>query len=196
MGFPDAGAAEAVARRRGTGGEGPDMMPPLRDLATLVDGRLQPAALRFGYVKPAPNDAPGWVAGDAKTGSLMAWHTVTVQFPAGRDVVVERRYTTDNGNNTLPSSFFSYVTHTGGPWKGKIGELVAEVKLVDGLTVDRLIWPGTPLAGMGPAPAEAATRPARRAWTRLAPDRMRLVWRDFEPRAERARAGFALVTRR
>lgn len=59
VGFPDEGAAEAEARRRGTGGEGPDMMPPLRDLATLVDGRLQPAALRFGFVKPAPNDEIG-----------------------------------------------------------------------------------------------------------------------------------------
>ena len=199
VGFPDEGAAQAERDRRGADGGGSDTVGPLRELATLVDGQVRKAPITYGYVQPAPNDAPGWVKGDAKTGSLMAWHALTVQFPPGRDVVVERRFATDNGTNVLGVNFFEYVTHTGGPWKGKIGELVATVTLVDGLTVDKLLWPGAPLdpqAGGGTLPPQEATRPARSAWKVLAPNRMQLVWRDFEPRAERARSEFALVVKR
>lgn len=197
VGFPDEGAAQAEATRRGLNSEGSDFQPPLRGLETLVDGRRTPSALKYGFVRYA-DGAPGWVAADARTGMLMAWHAVTVAFPPGRDVVVERRYATNNAQNVLDTNFFEYITHTGGPWKGPIGELVAEVRLVDGLTVDRLLWPGARLsrrAGGGVIPPEGATRPGRRAWTVVARDRLRLVWRNFEPRADEARAGFRLVTR-
>lgn len=190
VGFPDEGAARDEARRRKLDYEGSDVQPPLRELATLVDGRRVPSAMKFGWVKWA-DSGTGWVKADERTGILMAWHVVTVAFPAGRDVVVERRYVTDNGANTLPSRFFEYITHTGGPWKGPIGELVAEVRLVDGLTVDRLLWPGG--KGLGGNGASAATSPGRSAWRVLGRDRMRLVWRNFEPRTDRARAGFKLV---
>lgn len=192
VGFPDEGAARDEAARRKIDFEGSDIQPPLRELATFVDGKRVPSTMKYGWVKNA-DSGTGWVAATAKDGVLMAWHVVTVAFPAGQDVVVERRYVTDNGANTLPSRFFEYVTHTGGPWKGPIGELVAEVRLVDGLTIDKLLWPGGKIPGMGAAPDLSATSPAKGAWQRLGKDRMRLVWRDFEPRTDTRRAGFKLV---
>ncbi len=195
VGFPDEGAAQLEMQRRSGTSEGRDFMPPLQRVETRVDGQLVKSGLKYGYVRAAAG-GPGWVAADARTGTLMAWHALTVSFPPDRDVVVERSYATANALNALDTRFFEYITHTGGPWKGPIGELVAEVRLVDGLKVDKLLWPGARLsrkAGGGTIPKEGATEPARRSWEVLAPDRMRLVWRDFEPRVDATRAGFRLV---
>lgn len=186
VGFPDEGAAQLEMQRRTGGSEGREFMPPLQGVETRVDGQRVPSSLKYGYVRWSENGT-GWVGANAKTGSLMAWHALTVSFPPERDVVVERSYATANAMNALDTRFFEYITHTGGPWKGPIGELVAEVRLVDGLTVDKLLWPGARLsrrAGGGVIPVEGATRPGRRAWTVVAPDKLRLVWRNFEPRLD------------
>jgi hypothetical protein len=138
-------------------------------------------------------DNLGWEVASGPSASMpMAWHTLTVAFPPGKEVVVERRYETEHGWNALPSKFFEYITHTGGPWKGPIGELVADVTLTEGLTVDGLIWSGHKFAGYASDP-DTSTSPARSLWRIKDSHHMQLVWQNFEPRTQRSRQGFKLV---
>lgn len=194
VGFPDEGAglAEEVRRRREAMER--DFMPPLRKVRTTVDGVEVAAPIKFGYVK-TPASGEGWVAAGPQDGWLMAWHAARVAFPPGKPVIVERHYETDNAENAIGARFFEYVTHTGGAWHGKIGELVAEVTLVDGLTVADLRWPGDAIPvgqGGGVYVAGMGSRPAKAGWQVLDPTHLQLHWRDFEPRVEKARSGFAL----
>jgi hypothetical protein len=109
----------------------------------------------------------------------MAWDVVAVEFPAGKDVTVERRYQVRNGREGADVAFFEYLVHTAGPWQGPIGRWVVDVSLADGLTVDQLSW--------------AQTRPGRGDWRVTSPTTMRLDWRDFEPTAGGARSAFVLA---
>jgi hypothetical protein len=203
LGFPDLAAAQKESFKRDPKNEAPwfypgsDVTGPMEGLETLVDDWKVPTKLQYGFVEDLPNGA-GWKPGNPQTGHLMAWHVVWVDFPPGKDVVVERRYTVKNGMNALGVSFFDYITHTGGIWHGPIGRLVADVTLADGLTVNDMIWPGTPIPkqfGEGPYPDNLTTRPAKREWKVLSPTAMRLEWRHFEPRTDADRRGFMLSTR-
>lgn len=192
VGFPDEALARAEARRKGLDSEGQDIVGPLRHLTTSIDGVRRPSQAKHGWVRWR-GDNLGWEVAP-KTGMPMAWHTLAVAFPPGKDVVVERRYETDHAANTLPSHFFEYITHTGGPWHGPIGQLVADVTLIEGLRVDDLYWPGRRLAApFGVVPAAAATSPGRRHWRVLGPSHIQLRWQNFEPRTQAGRQGFKLV---
>jgi hypothetical protein len=202
VGFPDFGAAGQEAARRIKRGQHDlytdpyDTTRPLINFKTYVNDKPVPAALKYGFVKPSA-DGPGWTAG--RPGDmLMAWYAVPVDFPPGKEVKVERRYRAPVGENVLGVTFFRYVTHTGGVWQGPIGELVADVELVDGLTVLDLIWPGTripPSLGAGVYPDNSVTTPGKPGWEIQDPTHLRLRWTGFEPRTQRDRAGFALVAR-
>jgi hypothetical protein len=202
LGFPDIAAAQKESYKRDPKGDSPwfypysDVTGPMEGLETLVDDWKVPTKLQYGFVEDLP-DGSGWKPSTPENGHLMAWHVVWVDFPPGKDVVVERRYTVKNGMNALGVSFFDYITHTGGIWHGPIGRLVADVTLADGLTVDKLIWPGDPITGeggSGPYPDNLTTRPAKAEWKVLSPTAMRLEWRRFEPRTQANRRGFMLST--
>lgn len=171
VGFPDGTAMAAAGSYNGA-----DFTGPIKNLVTLVDGRERESRQLRGWVnhrdgidEPAP---PG-VKGEFER----IWHAIDVEFPVGKEVVIERRYRVPNGNSVAaaPEVFFEYTTATGGVWKGTIGEMIADVTLKDGLTVDGLLWNRASGPGVSPA---------REHWRIQAPTKMQLIWKDFEPRTE------------
>ena len=201
VGFPDIGAAQIEARRRDPKGEtvfAVEQETPisgvLHDMRTFVNGVEQKSKLRYGWVKEingidTPVEKP-----DLHTG-LMAWHALEVSFPPGQDVTIERRYRTESGSQVYGIHFFHYTTATGGVWQGTIGRLQADVTLKDGLKVDDLAWRGGPLPRIQSYETSTLTTPDRPHWQILSPTQMRLVWKNFEPRTEKDRRGFEIVTK-
>ena len=179
VGFPDltAMAAKEVY-------DGADFTGPIKDLVTLVNGRERQTRQlrgrvnhRDGIDEPAP---PG-----EKGEFERIWHAIDVEFPVGQEVVIERRYRVANGSSVAaaPEGFFQYSTATGGVWQGTIGEMVADVTLKDGLTVNGLLWDSAHGAGVSPS---------RRHWRIQSPTKMQLVWKNFEPRTESNRRSFRI----
>lgn len=179
LGFPDLAAARDEARRRAPGAlPGPEITAFMPGTQTLVNDWPAETKRQVGFVADAP-DGLSWRPGTAENGRPMAWDVVSVEFPAGKDVTVERRYQVRNGRQGADVAFFEYFVHTAGPWQGAIGRWVVDVSLADGLTVDQLSW--------------AQTRPGRGEWRVTSPTTMRLDWRDFEPTPGGARSGFVLA---
>ena len=179
VGFPDLTKMAATAVY-----DGADFSGPIKNLVTLVDGQERESRQvrgrvnnRDGIDEPPP---PG-----EKGEFERIWHAIDVEFPVGREVVIERRYRVPNGSSVAaaPENFFQYSTATGGVWNGTIGEMIADVTLEDGLTVEGLLWNGTHGAGVSPA---------RRHWRILSPTKMQLVWKNFEPRTESNRRSFRI----
>jgi hypothetical protein len=167
LGFPDLVAAREEAQRRAPGGPaGPAITAAMPGTQTLVNDWPAEAKRQAGFVVDAP-DGHTWRPGTAENGRPMAWDVVAVEFPAGKDVTVERRYQVRNGRQGADTAFFEFLVHTAGPWQGPIGRWVVDVSLADGLTVDDLDW--------------ARTRPGRGDWRVSSKTAMRLDWRDFEP---------------
>ena len=198
VGFPDIGAAcDEMKRREPTHADTLNERvntSRLTNVRTFVNGRKAGTELRFGDVKPG-GDTDGttvWSFDDQS--GVRAWHVVRVTFTAQKEVTVERRYRVQNGTSALGVAFFDYTTATGGVWQGSIGRLQADITLRDGLTVGGLVWPGAKMAGGQLIGDEEkfATHPARDAWQVLDETHVRLVWNDFEPRAQKDRRGFSL----
>jgi hypothetical protein len=199
LGFPDIAAALEESSRRDPKGEATwfypksDVTGPMTGVSTRVDGRVVPTQVQYGYIAVEP-EFPAWKPATPKDGLLMAWNVVWVSFPAGKDVTVQRRYTVRNGMTVAGVSFFEYITHTGHVWAGKIGELVADVTLQDGLTVNDVVWTGRPLPkGLVDVPDGYKTRPGHGEWQQRSNTTMRLVWKDFEPTLSGNRGGFQLT---
>lgn len=198
IGFPDAGAAAAKLAQEHPGVRDyifeSVMTSPLLDLRTLVDGQPHESSLKYVSVSGGA-ERDGTIAQlPNNRGGMRAWHTAVVQFPAGRDVTVERRYTLQNGTTMPPRAFFEYTTRTGAEWKGTIGRCQVDVTLLDELTADRLIWPRSKQDGEQ-APGDTrrfAMSPPREEWQIVDPTHLRLVWTDFEPRTQVDRRGFCL----
>lgn len=194
VGFPDIGAAlEEATRRKGDQEALAEAVntAPMEDLKTLVDGKPAKAELQYGPVKKREGSAgySVWSRHDAV--GLAAWHAVRVNFPAGKDVKIERIYKVQNAASAAGVAFFDYTTATGAPWKGTIGRMQADITLKDGLTADQLVWPGAKKRGEA-VPAEMWTSPAHTEWTVVDATHLRLVWENFEPRTEADRRGFTL----
>jgi hypothetical protein len=200
VGFPDIGAAQVEARRRDPKGEkifAVEQETPLtgvlRDMHTFVNGAEQMSKLRYGWVKEVDGVDTPVEKPDEHTG-LMAWHALEVTFPPGQDVIIERRYRTHSGSQVYGIHFFYYTTATGGGWQGTIGRLQADVILKDGLKVDDLAWRGGKLPRIQSGEGALVTTPNRKEWQILSPTQLRLVWDNFEPRTEKNRRGFYIVT--
>ena len=179
VGFPDITAMAASASY-----DGADFTGPIKDLVTLVNGRERQTRQLLGRVnhrdgidEPAP---PG-----EKGEFERIWHAIDVEFPVGQEVVIERRYRVSNGSSVAaaPEIFFQYSTATGGVWQGTIGEMIADVTLKEGLTVDGLLWESAHGAGVSPS---------RKHWRIQSPTKMQLVWKNFEPRTESNRRSFRI----
>ncbi len=194
VGFPDYGAAnEEVERRDPQNKKGWDgnlnTTGPLRDLHTLVDGKEVESKLDYGFVKIS-EDA-GWTPGTPQDGVLMAWHTMWVEFPPDKDVVVERRYTANNGSMVGGIEMFEYITATGASWRGTIGQMDVDVTL-DGWTADDIAWK---TGGKKKQIFESGpfTSPEKKAWKILSPTHLQFTWKNFEPRTDKDRRSFGLV---
>lgn len=199
VGFPDVGAAEDEQLRRDkeknpkASFEYVNSTGPLLRMKTLLNGRLHPSELRYGAIALDKNSFPmPWRDRKGETTRLMAWHALEVEFPADKDVTIERRYRVKNGWQIFDVAFFDYTTATGGVWQGTIGQMTADVYLQDGLKVSDLAWrdaalPKDQRGGIVMVPG------ARRAWQVVSPTHLRLTWKDFEPRTEEARRGFTVA---
>lgn len=199
VGFPDIGAADDEQLRRDreknpkASFEGVNLTGPLLAMKTFVNGQARKSELRFGEIALDKNSFPlPWRSRKGETTRLMAWHAVEVEFPADKDVTVERRYRVKNGRQIYQIAFFNYTTATGGVWQGTIGQLTADVHLQDGLKVDDLAWDDASLpkhqrGGMIIEPS------SRSAWQVISPTHLRLTWKDFEPRTEKEHRGFTVA---
>jgi hypothetical protein len=198
VGFPDVGAAlEEMNRREPQNADTLGEMvntSPIRKMRTQVNGRTMKSQLQFGDARSGGNEEGTAVWSLNGKAGVRAWHTMRVNFPAGKDVTIERKYRVQNGASALGVAFFQYATATGGVWKGTIGHLRVDVKLRDGLTVDQLVWPGAKMHGekLDGEFLKFATTPGRRSWQVLDPKHLRLEWADFEPRTEPEHRGFSL----
>lgn len=201
VGFPDIGAAQIEARRRDPKGEKifaieqeTPLSGVLHGMRTFVNGQEQKSKLRYGWVKEVDEIDTPVEKPDKETG-LMAWHALEVTFPPGQDVTIERRYRTESGSQVYGIHFFYYTTATGGVWQGRIGRLQADVTLKDGLKIDDLAWKGGKLPRIQSYEGSLVTKPDRKHWQVISPTQMRLVWENFEPRTEKERRGFSIVTK-
>ncbi|HEX8077421.1 MAG TPA: hypothetical protein VF511_06365, partial [Chthoniobacterales bacterium] len=162
VGFPD----RAAMIKEGI--DDSDMNGPIRNLVTLVNGQERKARQLRGWVIEREGlDEPAKAGQKGATERI--WYAIDVEFPVGKEVVIERRFQVANGSSvaTEPEVYFNYSTATGGVWKGTIGEMIADVTLADGLTVDGLLWNGREGAGMSPA---------RDQWRVQSPTKMQLIW--------------------
>lgn len=195
LGFPDEGAAIQSAAQHGWPLMDPTLSPIIR-MRTAVNHR--PVKSKLRVVEVAPGEEGGHFAfWDAHhQHGVSAWYTLEVKFPVGRDVIVERVYTVKNGWTMPGVDYFHYTTETGGAWKGTIGRLQADVSLRDGLTVNKMVWPGAMVHG---SKFEAGdfhvSTPDRSQWQVRDARHLRLVWHDFEPRTEAGHRGFTVSRR-
>ena len=199
LGFPDVAAADAEQLRRDRQKdpkatlEGENSTGPLERMTTFVNGKRRPSALRYGEIALDKNKFPlPWRKRDGETTRLMAWYAVEVDFPADKDVTIERHYRVRNGWQVYRIGFFNYTTATGGVWQGTIGRMTADVFLEDGLKVKDLAWddvflPKQQVGGIKMQPA------VQDEWRTLSPTHIRLTWKDFEPRIEKERRGFTVA---
>ena len=161
----------------------------LRDMHTFVDGKEVESDLDYGFVQMT--DDEGWKPGTPENGVLMAWHTMWVEFPPDKDVVIERRYKVDNGAVVGGIMTFEYITATGASWRGTIGQMDVDLTL-DGWTVDDIAWKiggkKKQIFGSGPY-----TDPDKKTWKILSPTHLQFTWKDLEPRTAKDRRGFSLV---
>jgi hypothetical protein len=195
LGFPDEGAAIKEARERGWTLMDPTLSPIL-SMRTMVDGK--PAKSELKLVEVAPGAAGGHFAfWDAHhEHGMSAWYTLRVNFPAGRDVTVERFYTVEDGWTMPGVAYFHYTTETGAAWQGTIGRLQADITLRGGLTARKLIWPGTVVReSKFEAGDFATTHPERPTWHVRDARHLRLVWKEFEPGKEPEHRGFTVSCR-
>ena len=179
VGFPDHTAMAKLPDADG------DLSGPIENLVTLVDGKEQTSRQLRAWVRES-NGIEERANPREKGAFERIWHAIDVIFPVGKEVVIERLYQVPNGSSVAsdPEVTFHYSTATGGVWQGTIGEMIADVTLADGLTVDALLWNGSLGAGMSPK---------REQWHVQSPTRMQLVWKDFEPGTEPNHRGFKIA---
>lgn len=166
----------------------PHTRGPLKDMETFIDGHPVETRWRIGYVHSADTNTGwfAWVPADSLSGRRVGWHVTRIHVPPNDTIVLERRYRTENGNDGLIGEHFFYITQTGGAWAGTIGQLVADVHLVDSLTIDDLDW--------GPRDwPRTIMKPPRSEWEIVSPTHFRLVWTDFEPARDRGHQHFIVT---
>ena len=168
-------------------------------LETFVDGKKVEAKKVRGWFGTGewgtPKSGLGEPPAKLPPGEVQPadFYTVEVVFPPDKDVVIERRYTSSNGGNTLGSTGFSYTTHTGAVWKGTIGSAEFHVTLKDGLTVEDLAFEDGKQK-RPPREQSAWCEPNLAEWKIVSPTELTMTWKDFEPAVHRTRRGIFLAT--
>jgi len=171
----------------------------IREMQTFIDGRKVEAKKQRGWFYADEWSTPKSGLGESPT-ELPAesvtkadFYSVDVVFPAGKDVIIERRYVASNGGNTMNNTTFGYTTHTGAVWQGSIGKAEFRVTL-DGWTVDDLAFEDgkqkrKPREQFGPWCA-----PNLVEWKVVSPTELAMTWKDFEPAVHKTRRGLLLST--
>lgn len=169
-----------------------------RNLETFVDGRKVEARKMAGWFETSeygiPRSGLGEPRADAPAEDMQKadYYIVDVVFPPNKDVVIERRYTIDNGGDVMGTQTLQYTTHTGAIWKGNIGKAEFRVRL-EGWTVDDLAFED----GAQRIPSREQTiwsSPNLKEWTVVSPTELKMTWTDFEPAAHKTRRGITLAT--
>ena len=170
----------------------------IRSLETFVDGRKVEAKKTAGWFETAeygiPRSGLGEPRADAPPEIIQRadFYTVDVVFPAGKDVVIERRYVADNGADVVGTQTLSYTTHTGAIWKDTIGRADFHVTL-DGWTIDDLAFEDGPQR-LSPRQQSMWTSPNLKEWTVVSPTELKMTWENFEPAAHKTRRRIFLAT--
>lgn len=166
----------------------------LEHFETFVDGQPVPSKVEYGYVEWTSYGY--WEPGTRARGGPMAWHVVTIHAPAGGAIELERRYEAQNSSYHagVVANAFEYIVHSGASWNGTIGQLTATVTLMDGLTIDDLVWPPPSVPEEEGSPATCL--PEKTGWEILGKTRLRIVWKDFDPDKDRTRQILRLASTR
>lgn len=167
-------------------------------LETFVDGKPIEAKKVRGWFDSSEWGTPRSGLGEPPANVLRDeiqfadYFVVDLIFPPGKDVIVERRYTADNGGDAMGSTGFSYTTHTGAVWKDTIGEAEFRV-ILDGWTVDDLAFEDGKQK-LPPRAQSAWCSPNLAEWKVVSPTELKMTWKDFEPAVHRTRRGIFLAT--
>lgn len=168
-------------------------------LETFVNGEKVEAKKVRGWFSAHGDDAAKSALGPPPAGRdessyiIADFFTVEVSFPPDKDVVIERRYTADNGGNVMGCTTFNYTTHTGAVWKDTIGKAEFTVKL-DGWTVNDLAFEDGPQKLRPREHYGAWCSPNKAEWTVVSPTELKMTWNDFEPAVHSSRRGITLAT--
>lgn len=130
--------------------------------------------------------------GTSPEGASADFYTITVTFPPDRDVIVERDYIATNGRSVMGDTYFSYTTRTGGSWKGTIGKAEFHVTL-DGWKLEDLAFEDGEQK-IDPRQQRKYASPNLSEWKVEAPDKLSLVWTNFEPAVHQTRQNIHLQT--
>ena len=130
--------------------------------------------------------------GTSPDGAAADFYTITVTFPPDRDVIVEREYKASNGRSVMGDTFFSYTTRTGGSWKGSIEKAEFHVTL-DGWKLEDLAFEDGEQR-FDPRLQRKYGSPNLSEWTVEAPNKLSLVWKNFEPAVHQSRQNIHLQT--
>ena len=161
----------------------------IHSMVSRVDGREVPSKKLRGW---QDLDTSKCHLGTSSVGAAADFYTITVTFPPDRDVVVEREYVATNGRSVLGDTYFSYTTRTGGSWKGSIGKAEFHVTL-DGWKLDDLAFEDGEQK-VDPRLQRKYASPNLSEWKVEAPDKLSLVWTNFEPAVHHTRQNIHLQT--
>jgi len=187
---PDADAKQTVGF--------PDMVgdadhSEILSMITRIDGKEVPSKLQDGYFNHEESRAViGKPPGENMMITEAKFHTVDVTFPPDKDVIIEREYVVDNGGSVMGDSTFDYTTSTGAIWHGTIGKAEFTVTL-DGWTIDDLAFDDGPQK-LPPREQMNFCSVNKADWRIESPNKLSLVWENFEPAVHKSRQGIFLTT--
>lgn len=168
---------------------------PIRSMVTIIDGKEVKAKVEKGYFTNEDTNPRGALGQPPHADMVVTeaeYHTVPVTFPAGKDVIVERIYTVDNGGSVEGNVTFGYTTLTGAIWNGTIGKAEFTVTL-DGWTIDDFAFDDGPQK-LAPFQQWVYSSPNKSEWKIESPTKLSLVWENFEPAVHKSRRGIFLTT--
>lgn len=164
-------------------------------MVTKVNGETVTAEKKKGYFTDE-DFSPRGALGDPPDKDMVVteaeYHVVEVTFPPGKDVIVEREYTVDNGGSVMGNKTFAYTTLTGAIWKGTIGKAEFTVTL-DGWKVEDLAFEDGPQK-IEPRKQFIFCSPNKSDWKIESPTKLSMVWENFEPAVHKTRRGIFLTT--
>jgi hypothetical protein len=161
----------------------------IHSMISRVDGKEVPSKKQRGWQDLGTSKCH---LGSSTEGAAADFYTITVTFPPDRDVIVEREYVATNGRSVMGDTFFSYTTRTGGAWKGSIEKAEFHVTL-DGWKLDDLAFEDGEQK-LDPRMQRKYGSPNLSEWKVDAPNKLSLVWKNFEPAVHQTRQNIHLQT--
>ncbi len=162
----------------------------IHSMVSRVDGKEVPSKKLRGWQDL--ENSKCHLGSSPEEAAAADFYTITVTFPPDRDVIVEREYKATNGRSVLGDTYFSYTTRTGGSWKGSIGKAEFHVTL-DGWKLDDLAFEDGEQK-VDPRLQRKYASPNFSEWKVEAPDKLSLVWNNFEPAVHHTRQNIHLQT--